>query len=41
MLMTGGGAVTREMLDALLLMTNGKFFPGAWALLKAMRAKGN
>jgi beta-glucosidase len=37
MLMTGGG-ISREMLEALLLMINGKFFKGIGALLKAMRA---
>jgi beta-glucosidase len=36
MLMAGGG-INREMLDALLVMINGKFFKGLIALLKAAR----
>jgi len=39
MLMVGDGSVTREMLDALLLLLNGDFFKGAWALIKAIRSK--
>ncbi|MCK4726308.1 MAG: hypothetical protein KAT29_10910, partial [Anaerolineales bacterium] len=39
MLMAGDGSVTREMLDALLLLLNGNFFKGAWALIKAIRNK--
>ena len=39
MLMTGGGAVTRDMLEALLIMSNGKFVKGLWPLLKAMRKR--
>jgi len=39
MLMLGGGSLTREMLDALLVMINGKFFRGAGALIKAARAR--
>jgi len=38
MLMMGDGAVSREMLDALLIMMNGKFFKGLGALVKAVRA---
>ncbi len=38
MLMMGDGAVSREMLDALLIMMNGKFFKGLAALVKAIRA---
>jgi glyoxylase-like metal-dependent hydrolase (beta-lactamase superfamily II) len=38
MLMFGGGAVSREMLDALLLMVNGKSFKGSFELVKAIRA---
>ncbi|MCK4898480.1 MAG: glycoside hydrolase family 3 C-terminal domain-containing protein [Anaerolineales bacterium] len=37
MLMMGG--ITREMLNALLIMINGKFFKGLYALVKAIRAK--
>ena len=39
MLMTGGGSITREMLEALLLMINGKFFKGLFGLVKAVRNK--
>jgi len=39
MLMTGDGVVSREMLDALLIMINGKFFVGLGALIKALRKK--
>ncbi|MBE2222206.1 MAG: glycoside hydrolase family 3 C-terminal domain-containing protein, partial [Anaerolineae bacterium] len=39
MLMMGDGSVTRDMLDALLVMLNGKSIKGAGALLKAMRNK--
>jgi beta-glucosidase len=39
MLMTGDGAVSREMLDALLIMINGKFFKGLGALIKALRKR--
>jgi len=39
MLMMAGGAVSREMLHALLIMINGKFFRGLLALLKAIWAK--
>ena len=39
MLMLGGGSLTREMLDALLVMINGKFLRGAGALIKAARAR--
>jgi beta-glucosidase len=39
MLMTGDGPLTREMLDALLIMTNGKFLKGAGALIRAIRNK--
>jgi beta-glucosidase len=35
MLMFGGGPLNREMVDALLVMINGKFFRGAVALLRA------
>ncbi|MBN1579572.1 MAG: glycoside hydrolase family 3 C-terminal domain-containing protein, partial [Anaerolineae bacterium] len=37
MLMASGGAVSREMLEALLLMINGRFFKGLFALLRARR----
>jgi beta-glucosidase len=40
MLMDSGGSITREMLEALLLLINGKFFKGTFALLKAMLKKG-
>jgi beta-glucosidase len=40
MLMLGNdGPLTREMLDALLIMINGKFFKGAGALIRATRKK--
>jgi beta-glucosidase len=39
MLMFGGGPLTREMVDALLVMINGKFFKGAVSLLKAFRQR--
>jgi len=39
MLMSGDGSLTREMLEALLVMINGKFFKGLSALVKAARAK--
>ncbi len=39
MLMMGNGTLTREMLDALLIMINGKFFKGANALIRAYRKK--
>jgi beta-glucosidase len=35
MLMMGDGSLNREMLDALVMMINGKFFKGLWELLKA------
>ncbi|MCP4600167.1 MAG: glycosyl hydrolase, partial [Proteobacteria bacterium] len=38
MLMSGEGSVSREMLYALLIMINGKFFKGLAALVKAIRA---
>jgi beta-glucosidase len=38
-LMAGDGAVTLEMLEAMLLMINGHFFKGAAALVKAARRK--
>ncbi len=38
MLMTSSGSVTRETLEALLLLLNGKLFAGSRALLKAFRA---
>lgn len=38
MLMMGDGAASREMLHALLIMMNGKFFKGLAALVKAIRA---
>jgi hypothetical protein len=37
-LMMFGGGVSREMLDALLMMINGKVFRGLVALIKAVRA---
>ena len=39
MLMMGNGTVTRDMLDALVAMLNGKTVRGAGALLQAMRNK--
>ena len=39
MLMTGDGSITREILDGMLIMINGKFFKGLSALLKAGRNK--
>jgi beta-glucosidase len=39
MLMMGDGTFNCEMLDALLIMINGKFFRGVGALIKAMRNK--
>jgi beta-glucosidase len=39
MLMTGDGPLTREMLEALLLMINGRFFKGVGALVRAMLTK--
>lgn len=39
MLMASDGALTRGMLDALLMMSNGKFFSGIVALIKALRNK--
>jgi beta-glucosidase len=39
MLMMGGDTLNREMLDALLIMINGKFFRGVGALIKAMGKK--
>jgi beta-glucosidase len=41
MMMTGDGSITRDMLDALLVMINGKFFKGLGAFVKAIRAKQN
>jgi beta-glucosidase len=38
-LMAGDGSITREMLDALLLLLNGNFFKGARGLIKAIRNK--
>jgi beta-glucosidase len=39
MLMMSDGAMTRPMLDALLLMINGRFIKGTGALVKALRNK--
>jgi len=39
LLMAGDGAISRPMLDAMLIMINGHFFKGAAALLKAVRNK--
>lgn len=39
MLMMGGGTLNREMLEGLLLMLNGKFFKGLFALVKAFTQK--
>lgn len=39
MLMSSDGVLTREMLEALLTMINGKFFKGLPALLRAIRNK--
>jgi beta-glucosidase len=36
-LMSSDGSVTREMLDALLLLINGKFIKGLFALVRAVR----
>jgi hypothetical protein len=36
MLMSSDGVLTREMLDALLIMINGKFFKGLPGLLRAI-----
>lgn len=39
LMMMGGGTVTRAMLDALLMILNGKVIRGAWALFRAIRNK--
>jgi hypothetical protein len=39
MLMSGGGAITPDMLDSLLAMLNGKTVSGAGDLRKAIRSK--
>ena len=39
LLMMGDGPLTREMLEALLLLINGKFFRGAGALIRAILAR--
>ena len=39
MLMSGDGPLTREMLDAILIMINGKFFKGVGALINAARLR--
>ena len=39
MLMMGDGPLTREMLDALLILINGKVFKGSGALLRAIKNK--
>jgi beta-glucosidase len=39
MLMSSDGAVSREMLEALLIMSNGRFFKGLTALITAARNK--
>jgi beta-glucosidase len=41
MMMAGDRTITREMLDALLLMINGKIFKGIFAMVKAVRAVKN
>jgi len=41
MMMSEDGSITREMLEALLLMINGKFFKGLFALVSAIRNKVN
>ena len=38
-LMASEGTISREMLDALVIMINGQFFKGFFAILKAMRAR--
>jgi beta-glucosidase len=39
MLMAGNGSLTREMLEALLTMINGKFFKGSGEMIRAIRNK--
>ena len=39
MLMTGGGPLTREMLEALLDVINGRTFRGIRALVRAMMSR--
>ncbi|MCJ7660670.1 MAG: fibronectin type III-like domain-contianing protein [Anaerolineales bacterium] len=39
-LMMGDGSITREILEALLLLINGSFFKGLSAMIKAMWQKG-
>ena len=39
MLMMGGDRLNRGMLEGLLLMINGKFFRGLFALGKALRGR--
>lgn len=39
MLTFGDGTLTREMIEALLVLINGKFFQGAGALIQALRNK--
>jgi beta-glucosidase len=39
MLMMSNGALNREMMDGLLVMINGRFFPGLFTLLKGVRRK--
>ncbi len=38
LMLMSGGQVSREMLEALLNMINGRIFKGLWALVKAVRA---
>jgi hypothetical protein len=39
MLMSGGGPLNREILEALLLLINGKFFRGTGALIRAILSR--
>jgi hypothetical protein len=39
LLMVADGSITREILEALLQMINGKFFNGSGALIKAILSK--
>jgi hypothetical protein len=40
MLMVADGSITREILEALLLLINGSFLKGLSAMIKAMWQKG-
>ena len=39
MLMSGDGSITRDMLDALLVMINGRTLKGLFALIGAIRRR--